>query len=178
MQPLRPNAGMTLVELIISLTILAILAGMAAPSMQHFVQRQRISAASFELVAAINFARQHAVAKREYTVLCPSADGRACSGDNQWHRGWIVFRDRNRDRSVDAESEILRIGAPLHHIHADSAGRTHLRFMPSGFAYGTNLTIKLCDLSNPDNSRAITVSNSGRARTGELPGHLDCPGAG
>lgn len=172
------KTGFTLIELMLALSVAAVLISVAAPSLHDMMQRHRITAAANQLVANLNLARQNAVYQREITLMCPSADGRRCSGSNRWDQGWIVFRDPDRNRVPDRPEDILRVNGRVEGLVMDSAGRTLVRYRPSGFATGTNLTIKLCDPSDPENSRAVVVSNPGRPRTGDLPGHLRCPATG
>jgi len=169
------NSGFTLIELILAITVAAVLLSIALPSMFEFQQRQRIVAAANELVAHINLTRRHAVLQREIAVMCPSPDGSSCSGENRWDRGWIVFRDPDRNGAPDQAEDLLRTGNALEGLLIDSAGRTRIRYKPSGSAAGTNLTIKLCDTAHPDQSRAVIVSNPGRPRVDDLPSHLSCP---
>lgn len=174
----KSNSGFTIIELILALAVAAVLMSVALPSMRDLQQRQRIVSAANELVAHINLARQHAVLKREIAVMCPSFDGATCTGDNRWEHGWIVFRDPDRNRAPDRPGDVLRVASGMPALLIDSAGRTRIRYMPSGAASGTNLTIKLCDTSFPDQSRAVIVSNPGRPRVADLPNHLNCPQSG
>jgi len=167
--------GMTLIELVMALAVVAIVVSLASPSLGSLVNRNRIVAASNELVASINLARQNAVMQRAITSLCPSTDGQRCTGANRWDEGWIVFRDPDNNRQPESQSDVLRVFSSLEGLHSDSAGRTRIRYFPTGFATGTNLTIKLCDPQYPDQSRAVIVSNSGRARVDRIPRHLSCP---
>lgn len=172
------NSGFTLIELMLALAVAAVLVSVAMPSLHDLLQRQRITAAANELVASVNLARQNAVFQREITLMCPSNDGAGCSGNNRWDGGWVVFRDPDRNRRPDRPDDILRVGNRVEGLLMDSAGRRFIRYRPSGFATGTNLTIKLCDPADASNSRAVVVSNSGRPRTGSLPDHLTCPASG
>lgn len=167
--------GFTLIELILTLTVLAILVSLSVPAFQDFQQRQRIVSVANELVAHINLARMNAVTRGELTVVCPSSDGLRCSGSNRWEHGWVVFRDADRSGQAENVSEILRVGAGVSGLIVDSAGRTRIRYQPEGTAGGSNLTIKLCDTNNPDNNRAVIVSNPGRPRVDDLPDRLSCP---
>lgn len=175
---LLEDAGFTLIELMLALAVAAVLMSVALPSMRDLQQRQRIVAAANELVAHINLARQHAVLKREVAVMCPSLDGSTCTGGNRWENGWIVFRDPDRNGAPDGPGDVLRVGSGMENLLIDSAGRTRVRYIPTGAASGTNLTIKLCDTLMPDLARAVVVSNPGRPRVGDLPGHLSCPQGG
>jgi type IV fimbrial biogenesis protein FimT len=171
----KPSPGFTMIEMMLALTVLAVLISLAVPSLHGALQRNRISAAANELVAHINLARLHAVTRREVTVVCPGSATTGCRGDNRWDRGWIVFRDPDRDGAPNARTDVLRVAGRIDRLHADSAGRTRIRYRPTGFAPGTNLTIKLCDPASRL-SRAVIVSNPGRPRVDDLPGHLSCPG--
>ena len=171
------NSGFTLIELMLALSVAAVLFSLALPSMHNLQQRQRIVSTANDLVAHINLARLHAVTRREIAVVCPSLDSATCTGANRWEDGWIVFRDPDRNGEPDQPGDVLRVGSGMENLLIDSAGRTRIRYQPSGTAGGTNLTIKLCDTTNPDQSRAVIVSNPGRPRVDDLPDHLSCPGA-
>lgn len=166
--------GFTLVEMMLAVAVLAILLGLAVPSLRDLQQRNRIAGAANELVAHINLARLHAVTRREITVMCPGTAASGCSGDNRWHRGWVVFRDPDRNGTPENERDVLRVGPRFDGLWADSAGRTRIRYQPSGASPGTNQTIKLCDPGS-DRSRAVIISNPGRPRVAALPDHLACP---
>ncbi len=167
--------GLTLIELLITLSVIAIIAGLSTPSFVELIQRNRIAAAANELVAGIQLARQFAVTENAVTRICPSASGQRCDAENRWDQGWIIFHDPDNNGQPNCVEDIVRVGHPLDGLVSDSAGRTSIRFLPTGFASGTNLTIKLCDPNNPENARAVIVSNPGRPRVAELPGHLSCP---
>ena len=171
----RSNRGFTLIELLAALALFAILAGLALPALTEMLQRNRVTSAANTLVAHLNLARLHAVTRREITLTCPSRDRLTCSGDNRWENGWIVFRDPDRNRQIDAPEDLLRFGNPIAGLVVDSAGRDRVRYQPDGTAGGTNLTLKLCDPLDPDRGRAVIVSNPGRPRVGDLPAHLSCP---
>lgn len=84
--------GFTLVELMITLVVLAIVIGLAAPSMLDLIRSNRIETASNELVSAFNYARVEAVKRGQRVSACPSTNGTSCSG-TAWQNGWIVFVD-------------------------------------------------------------------------------------
>lgn len=174
----KSNSGLTLIELMLGLAVAAVVFSVALPSMHALQQRHRITATANALVAHINLARLHAVTRREIAVICPSLDRATCTGDNRWEDGWIVFRDPDRDGAPNQPDDVLRVGNGMAQLLIDSAGRTRIRYRPSGWASGTNLTIKLCDPGFPDHARAVIVSNPGRPRVGDLPAHLSCPGSG
>jgi len=173
----RPGfeSGFTLIEMMLVLAVAAVIASLTLPSLDRFADRNRIESTANDLVAHINLARLEAVMHRHLVVVCPSTDGRRCSGGNQWHHGWIVFRDDDRNDIADQRDDLLRVGPVLEHLWMDSAGRTRIRYQPDGTAGGSNLSIKLCDLEHTDLAHAVIVSNPGRPRVAPLPRHLSCP---
>jgi type IV fimbrial biogenesis protein FimT len=88
---MRQQHGFTLIELMVTMAVLAIVIGIAVPSFNNLIQNNRSVALGEELVTALNFARSEAVKRGGRVSLCASADGIACS--NNWTDGWMVFVD-------------------------------------------------------------------------------------
>jgi type IV fimbrial biogenesis protein FimT len=169
--PGRNCRGVTLVELMVALAVLAILIGLAAPSLERVVAGQRASAAVNTVVGSFQQARMRAVARAGHVGLCPSPDGVACSGGLAWHRGWLGWDDVNGNRQLDpgepvhARHEALPEGVLAH----SSIGRPRLHYRPDGSADGSNLTLTVCLPRSPGRGRAVIVNNAGRPRTGPAP---------
>ncbi len=66
----RHCAGFTMVELIITIAVLAIIALMAAPSFATMYNRQKLESSARELVMKVSEARSQAVLLRQSTGLC------------------------------------------------------------------------------------------------------------
>ena len=77
------QAGFTLIEALVVIVIVGTLLGLAAPSFVTFTAGQKVKTASFELYAALAFARSEAL-KRRVTVTVAAADG------TDWKNGWTV----------------------------------------------------------------------------------------
>ena len=105
--------GVTLIELLITLAIVAILVVIGLPSMQEAFRTNRVSAFSNDVLAAAAYARSEAVRRSGTVVLCASPDSAAatatCSGTD-WALGWIVFVDADQDGQRQATEPVLRVG--------------------------------------------------------------------
>ncbi len=157
--------GFNLVELLVVTGIVAILLAAGAPTFSTLSKQQRLTSASNSLLAAIQHARSESLVRSSNVVLCPTVTGQQCADTGAWHLGYISFTDVNDNRRVDRTEPILRHGAALPAgVSAwSSRGRRLLRFKASGFAPGTNMTIRLCSHRQSE-GRNLVVSNSGRAR--------------
>lgn len=91
-RPFVCNKGFTLVELIVALTIAAILMAIAAPGLQKFVSSNRLTSQVNDLMADINLARSEAIKRAETTGVCVTASGgSSCVTSGNWANGWLVY---------------------------------------------------------------------------------------
>lgn len=100
MKSLQRIAGFTLVELMVGLTITAILIGIAVPSFKEYITRTAVENLQDRLGAAITFTRSEAASRNTVVTLCSSNTGIGCVA-NQWQTGWIVFVDTNGNQIAD-----------------------------------------------------------------------------
>lgn len=101
-----PAKGFTLIELIVVLSIAAILFAVGVPSFAGLIQDVRLSSATSDFFAAINLARTEAVQRGARVDMMPAGD----RGD--WADGWVVFVDRNLNRKPDGGEAIFIHGPP------------------------------------------------------------------
>ncbi len=166
--PTRTN-GFTLIELILAIALLAVLLTLALPAMSGFTQQQRVISASNHLMTHLQLARNEAVTRNSYVTACPSPDQLSCQG-NRWDLGWIIFHDPDRTSQPESPAQILRVVQPDERLLMHSGGRLFVRFQPNGGAYGSNLTVRICDPQQLAEPRSVIVSNPGRPRvSSELP---------
>ena len=164
----RQARGITLIELVMTLAIVAILAAAAAPAFGSLVQSSEARAAKSGLTVALNTARMGAVGKSADVVACPSRDGEYCDHSTEWQRGWLVFVDadasgaRSEDEAIVTLSEAQPEGIAI----VSSAGRQRVVYRPDGSSAGSNLTLTVCDRRGAEAATALVVNNAGRVRSG------------
>ena len=132
--------GFTLMELILTVALLAILARLALPAID-FNQRTEADQVFMQLSALLTSARAHSIATHSVTVICPSDAGSDC--DSNWRAGAIAFTDsdNNRQRSVDEEL-IGRIDWTAHGHNQSSPLRGTLMWR----AFGNRQSIRIDEL--------------------------------
>ena len=111
---MRVSAGFTLTELLVVITIVAILMGLGAPSYKYVTVSNRMSAEVNGLLGDMQLARAEAIKTGSSVTVCSSANGTTCSNSTDWSRGWIVFTDPTDLGVVDPDEVILRVQRALH----------------------------------------------------------------
>lgn len=93
--------GFTLIELMVTVAVVAIVLGIAVPSFQKQILNNKSITLGDEFAQALNYARSEAVKTKKRVSICASSDGATCTGN--WTDGFIVFRD---DAASDTASSI------------------------------------------------------------------------
>ncbi|MGH8085316.1 MAG: GspH/FimT family pseudopilin [Lysobacter sp.] len=175
---MKPAAkGFTLLELMFTLAIAAIILGMGFPALAGVIERTRVSNTYHLLTASLMAARTAAITRAKPVTVCPSLDGRHCRDDQVWEDGWIIFVDPQRSGEPAGAGAVLRrINALAGHLTVRStSGRPRVRYLPSGRAYGSNVSLRLCARDGARLIGKVVVNNSGRARSQRSERRQDCP---
>lgn len=179
---MKGQSGLSLIELLASLTAAAVLLVGGVPAFQDLRARGQRSAINNELIATLSLARTEAILGRRPTIVCPMLEASdRCRDDGAWHHGWIAFVDNDDDGQPGGNGDrvLSRIepiaGAQL------SSGRTRprVRFATNGLNAGSNLSIRLCQRGRV--SAAVIVNNVGRSRVeldGKALAEWTCPSGG
>lgn len=89
--------GFSLVELMITVLVVAILTAVAWPNFRDFMHRNTVTTQANQVLAALQYARNEAVSRRYPTAVCASASTTstppACDGGSSFENGWMVWRD-------------------------------------------------------------------------------------
>lgn len=160
-----PHAGgFTLIELMVTVAIIAVLATLTAPSFRALAANQTLSNTTQELMTALLTARSLAL-KNNQSATVARTDG------TSWASGWQVFVDANSDGSYQSGTDTLVITREALDsdiaVEATSGGipaALEFRYRADGFlAGGANKSVMLKS-TYTGKKKCIIVGNTGRAR--------------
>lgn len=160
--------GLTLIELVITISVAAILLAVAAPSFSEIIKNNRMTTQLNELVAGLNVARSEAIKRADFVTVCMSSDSTTCTGN--WSDGWIVFPDFNNDGVVSAGETVFRVyAAPSTSAILSSTVNLNDRitFDSEGRSVGYDGRYLLCDDRGDSNKKGLVTSNTGQVRTAQ-----------
>ena len=111
---LHRSAGFNLIELLVVVTIVAILLGIGIPSFRYVTNSNRVATEVNGLLGDLQFARSEAIKEGATVSVCaasnPTATTAACAASNSWQTGWVVFVDVNSSGNIDDPGDtVLRV---------------------------------------------------------------------
>lgn len=148
--------GFTLFELMVTLAVAALILSLGVPGFRNFIQNNRATTHTNDLVTALNLGRSEAARRGVTILLCSSSDGATCSGSNDWSSGWIVRRSAGAVLRTWPE----RSGGD----GVLTANVSQIQFQARGSLAGGTvplLQIRLPDCSG-DQGRDVSVNMAGR----------------
>jgi type IV fimbrial biogenesis protein FimT len=89
--PVPRSGGVTLIELMITLVILAAIVTFAIPNFNDAVLGARLSSHAGNLLASMQIARGEAIKRNATITVCASSNGTSCASTGSWEQGWIVL---------------------------------------------------------------------------------------
>lgn len=173
------RAGFTLTELLITMTVLGILAGLAFPPIMEFVQINRLTGQVNQFTGLLYYARSEAVRRGTRVTVCRSSDLSSCSTSTNWENGRIVFVDGSTAGTKDGTDEVLRKQEYLtgsNTLRGSDAFTNYVSFLSTGYASGTGSSsgsFRLCDSRGSSEAYTIFVNAAGRIRTASTA--TSCP---
>ena len=157
------ESGLTLIELMVVIVLLAILVTVGVPSFQSLVVQNRAVALSNDLLYHLQLARSQALSQSLPVSVCPIVTGNSsvCSGTTDWGEGWILFIDENGDGSVNGTDSILRVMQESKQVTSFS-GPEWVTYTSVGGASISSFSIVIEQVE-----RWVCVELSGRAEVSE-----------
>ena len=179
---LQRGSGFTVIEIMVVLTILGVLASLAAPSFRPLIEKWRVQQAVESMKSTLYYARSEAikrggritVAKNTLTSECPQA-----STTQEWSCGWMVFADTNDNGTLQNTEEILQTFATPTNVNVmNSASSAQSRFKVDRWgqinglgAQGFIFSPTGAGVSSPHATK-LCVSSGGRIQAN--PNHVIC----
>jgi type IV fimbrial biogenesis protein FimT len=163
------SLGFTLVELMITVSILAILAAAAIPSFQGMLRTSHLVSLTNELAGALNLARSEAIKRGKRVTVCQSAAPQVTNPDcsisppSTWETGWLIFVDESTVGTFDGSDIRLKVGqlATSNAVITPTTGfADYISYLPNG-ASNTIGNIAIC-IENVQ--RSLVISRTGRIR--------------
>lgn len=162
----KKSVGYTLLELMISVSLVGILLAAAAPSFAAAIERSKLRATSLKLHHSLALARSTAISQNQTVLVCQLNPLKECKGSHQrnkrWQHGWQVFVDLNNNNVYDNNDTLLAIfeSEPSIAVVFNQSGR--LRFFGDGSARSAGFYV--CGTDSQQTSH-LKLLHTGRTRT-------------
>ncbi|MBK0026634.1 GspH/FimT family pseudopilin [Stenotrophomonas sp. S48] len=160
---LRRSNGFTLVELMVTIAVVAILGTIAFPSFQSTIRSNRIASAGNEMTGLLSLARSEAVRNKRGGGVCGSSDGSSCDG--AWRSGMLAWADVDGNGSKGSNEVVLRFVAvtsdsvtvtgPAAEVAFDARGRRRA-------AAAQQITLQPVKCGSDPQRRTLSVNAAGQ----------------
>lgn len=168
-----PRRGFTLIELMVTLAVLAIIVGIAMPAFRGLMNANRLTAQANELIGAMQLARTEAIKRNARVSFCGSSDGTTCVQDSGAWSQWLVM--------VDADNSIVQVGQVREPAMVNSA-TPRITFQPDGLArtsagllFAGTVDVCLPVTSPSQNLRRISIASGSRTSIAQVNNSGACP---
>jgi type IV fimbrial biogenesis protein FimT len=147
------SRGFSMIELLVTVTLIAVLLGIAMPSFKGSRLNTVLRTSANNLLAGTHLARAEAIKRNTTVRLCVSANGTSC-GTGDWNQGWIVI----------SGAEVIFREAPISNLfHITNGGTNTFSFRPTGVD-STAGVFTICRATPVgENERVLTIDAIGRA---------------
>lgn len=166
MKSRQKQVGVTMIELLIVLTIAAILAAMAAPSFSKFIADTRQTSTMSQLTGDLNRARSESIKRNMRMLVCiRNSVGTDCGTGTDWQNGWLVCYDTDRDDLCDPTAASNPNPIVVHQALPSSltlTGPNIIRFNPNGTqGSGGAATLTLNGTWTGAQAKVVTITATG-----------------
>src|SRR5215470_12089665 len=124
-------SGFSVMELMVTLSIVAILVALATPSFRNFTSSNRVTTVNNDLVTALNLARSEAARRSTPVTVCASADGDTCGANTDWASGWIVFQNPGAAGVIASQQDVLQKWGSAPGVIQVTTNDAYLQYQPT-----------------------------------------------
>ena len=153
---MKSGRGFTLLELMVTLAVAAILIAVGAPALTSTVRQNRAVSEANNLVSLLTLARSEAIKRNRQITMCKTADGTSCSTSPtvKWNEGALIFMDLDCDETLDTSA----VTTDCNGLTIPGQTETVIR---SEFPYSKSSTIDaVANLANSLSYQASGLSNA------------------
>ena len=169
--PLRQARGLTLIEVLIAIGIVALLAALAAPSYRDTIDRYRVGGTVDTLRSSLSLARTEAI-RRGGNVRVERLSGGDCptlAQAQRWDCGWRIYADMNANNTWNDNPDVLirefRVSSGLNVVFSAAAdGITINRWGLAGNMGVLGFTLQPDNNAGSPATRTVCMSTGGRIR--------------
>ncbi|MGA8138503.1 MAG: GspH/FimT family pseudopilin [Pseudomonas gingeri] len=158
-----PQRGLSLIQLLIGLSLIALLAHLAMPSFRETVDAHRRQVSAEELISGLRTARTEAILRQRDVVIHAL--------EEDWSRGWRIIVDRSGQGHLDPGNPVLveRRGDGVTPIKGNRWLEQFVRFTPLGSLNPQNGasmggTLHICARDQPVSHHQVILAATGRIR--------------
>ena len=166
----------TLIELMVTLSVLGVILAIALPNLRDFVVGNRLSANVNAFIGMLSYARSEAIIRNQRVIICAKRDGAiGCElADNDWGKYEMqIFVDVDGNDERDADDILLKTFAPIdasgtQFVFRKQTAPDVISFQSGGFtniAHRFNTNVEDGDVAYQLKfGRTICISRPGRPR--------------
>lgn len=180
---MRKEAGFTLLELLFTVTVGAILLSIAIPNFRTTVANNRQTNQLNTILSGLIYARSEAIKRNASVVICASTDQATCSGKSAWDTGWIVYYVPvgTSATAAPAAAAVIRSFPALsgsNTLNTNASSPTPITAVSSGTivfqssgmtTLSNDAQFSLCDARGKSYSRMLMLGAAGRAEVLPVP---------
>jgi len=174
---MRLNQGFTLLELVATVAVSAVLMLIAVPSFNSTLSTNCAITGANSLLTKLTLARSEAIKRSQSVSMCKSNDGAVCvrGGTVDWSQGFVMFEDNNNDGLLDAGEKVIAAESTPKACGSISANKypDYIRFNSEGVV-NSNGSFFVSANSAPNVNRTVAVYR-GRVRVCNHQTDKSCP---
>ncbi|WP_339080120.1 GspH/FimT family protein [Pseudomonas sp. TMP9] len=158
--------GYSLLELLITLALLALLMGIATPALSVWHEQQKLQSLQSELFSMTYKARYLAMTSQHRVTLCPLTEEGKCQ--QSWSGSISSFIDTNGNRELDAGENVFSTIYVPESIRLNWRGmlpNNSIHFSNQGVTFVSNGTMSICPSSPTARSGTMVINRQGRVKT-------------